>query len=336
MTITASPDLVTTTSLSRTLARANQDLAIAGKELSTGLFDDPVAASGGDAARLYAIERDIAFLDGRSTNLKLAGLRAEASQNAIARVEAALTPAGASLAAAVGIGDVGGATTIAKGGRDAFAEAVAALNTRFGERSLFAGAAVDQAALAPAADILADIATAVAAAPDAATAIAAVDDYFTSPAGFAATGYLGDAADVASVELADGVRVDYALKGDDASFRDALAALALTVIGAEGGFAGATDRERLAVLDEASQRGLNVVADVITLRGDLGVTEARIEEASIRIAGETSILEQARNKFVAKDQFVAASEFAALEAQLQAVFSVTARLSSLSLTSFLR
>ena len=37
-----------------------------------------------------------------------------------------------------------------------------------------------------------------------------------------------------------------------------------------------------------------------------------------------------------RDPFEAATEFAALEAQLQSIFTITARLSSLSLTGFLR
>ena len=119
-------------------------------------------------------------------------------------------------------------------------------------------------------------------------------------------------------------------------FKDVLKALALAVVGAEGSFAGATDAQRLDVMGAAAQSGLDSVGGLIALRGELGVSEARIEDAAVRIEGEISILGQARNNFVTKDPFVAASEFAALEAQLQAVFQVTARLSSLSLNNFLR
>ena len=75
---------------------------------------------------------------------------------------------------------------------------------------------------------------------------------------------------------------------------------------------------------------------MIDVQARLGVAEERIEIASVRVEAERSTLERALNDIVARDPYEAAAEFQALQIQLETVFGVTARLSSLSLNNFLR
>lgn len=336
MNTTGLPDLLSAGRLSRDLARVNADLERGAAEVSSGLKSDIVEASGGDPTRLYALERDLALAEGRRTGVSLAVNRADVTQSALERLEGAAGATGAALAAAVARGDIGAAELEGANARGAFGDAVAALNSRFGERSLFAGAATDGPALADADAILSEIAALAAAEPDAAGVIAAVDAYFADPAGFGATGYLGSDTDAPEADVGDGRRIGYAIRADRGEIKDTLAALAIGVIGAEGGFAGETRASRLKLLGEAAERGLAAQDEVIRLRSELGGAEARLEAAGVRADAEIGLLERARSDIRKRDSYKAAVEFQALETQLQTIFSVTARLSSLNLTNFLR
>ena len=331
------PDLLASSRLARDMAQVNRNLERASREVSTGLRDDPVAAAGGDPARLYALDRDLAAIDTRLTNLQLGAVRGEVIQSSLQRVQDLVSELGVELAAAAERRDIGAADRYAGTARSAFESVVNTLNSSFADRSLFAGAATDGAALADPDVILAEVAARVAAAPDAATALTAIDDYFfNDPAGFDTTGYLGSTSDAPATEIADGERIALATRADNDAIRGALAALAAAVIGAERAAPALSEVERLELLGSAASAGIAARDEVINLRATIGVAEERIETAQVRTEAEKTVLELSRNRFVLRDQFEAAAEFTALETQLQSIFTITSRLSSLSLSGFLR
>ena len=330
------PDLLSAGQSSRTISRVSQDLARVTQELSSGLNSNLVQASGGDPTRLYSIEQDLRMNEVRQFSVSQAQGRSSVTQTALERVQDAVGEFGAPLLGAVTLGDQQFSSVIASGARSAFSEVVSALNSRFGDRSLFAGAATDGPALADPDAILAEISAAVAGAADATDVVTAIDAYFSDPAGFQTSGFLGSPTDAADVELDDGEFVSFAVRADSIEIRDALSTLAITVIGAEGGYAGESDEAQQLLLGVAGRRSIEASDQIIRIRGDLGVAEERIEEASVRIGAEEDLLQQARSSIVARDPFEAAIELSAIETQVQAIFSVTARLSTLTLTNFIR
>ncbi len=337
MISTGLPDLLTSNRLSRDMSRVNQDLTVVAKELSTGRRSDLVAATNGDPSRLYTIERDVSALTLRSQNLALASGRSEVMQAALTSAGEALENIDLRLAGAAEIDDFGSAQRIAAGARSAFETVVQAMNSRFGERMLFSGADASGPALADADAILDEIAARVAAAPDAASVQAAIDDYFfTDPTGFETTGYLGSTSNASAVELAEGERLDYAVRADDDAVRASLAALASVVVGVEGTVPALDQNQTLALYGAAALDGIAARNQLTDVQARLGVAEERIEIATVRIDAERSTLEQALNNIVRRDPYEAATEFQALQAQLEMVFNITARLSSLSLNGFLR
>lgn len=331
------PDLLASDRLARDMAQVNRNLERVSREVSTGLRDDPVAASGGDPSRLYAIDRKLSAIDTRLTNLQLGAVRGEVIQSSLQRVQDLVGEVGVELAAAAERRDIAAADRYAEAARSAFESVVNTLNSSFADRSLFSGAATDGPALADGDVILAEVAARVAAAPDAATAMTAIDDYFfNDPTGFETTGYLGSTSDAPATEIADGERVSLATRADDNAIRGALAALAAAVVGAERAAPALSEFERLELLGAAAGAGIAARDGVINLRATIGVAEERIETAQVRTEAEKTVLELSRNRFVLRDQFEAAAEFTALETQLQSIFTITSRLSSLSLTGFLR
>lgn len=330
------PDLLTTNRTQRTIAEVQRNFTRASEELTSGRKSDVVEATGGDPARLYGVERGLAAAEQRRVAIDIAISRSGTTQAALERVQNNVSSIGVSLLAAVERPDFASADRIAAGARSAFEDTVAALNTRFGERTLFSGAITDGPALATGEEILTQILAATAGATDAAAVVAAVDLYFADPAGFAATGYLGSTADAPPAEVDEGLRVDHAVRADRAELVAGLRALALGVVAAESGFAGATIGERLNLMRESGASGVAAVEDVVNLRAELGVSEERLDIAKTRVSAETAFLERAKNALIAKDQFEAAQEFTALETQLSLIFELTGRLSGLNLANFLR
>lgn len=335
--INSVPDLLSGLGLQRGAAEMRLRMETVSVEVASGQQADLYAASGGDLVRLYAIEAKIETLNARTDRLALADARAEATQNALADVEATIGTIGLDITGALGLGDIRDARIHADTARDAFSAVVTALNNSFAGRSLFAGAATDSAALADGQVMLAQIALAVDATTTVADALTAIDDFFNAAmGGFEATGFLGDAADAPAVELGNDTRLAYARRADEQAIRDVLHGLATLVIGVEHPIATAGTVETEAVLRDGAERLIGTADGITDIRAALGSDQARIEDALTRSAAERSATEIARARMIARDPFEAASEFQALEAQMQSVYAVTARLAGLSLTNFLR
>lgn len=335
MTSIGVPDLLTNARVAGAIADVKRDFTRVGEELASGLHANIVKASGGDPSRLYSIERDLQLNAARGQSVDLAQGRASVAQKALGQVQARVEDLGARLAGFATLGDLRAADKFASQARGDFAAVVTALNSRSGGRSLFAGAATDAPALAAAEDILADIQARVGGATDADSLIAAVDDYFSDPAGFATSGYLGSAEDAPAAGASEGERLQVSTRADDDALKTAMSALALAVMASENP-ASLSDSARIDVMRDAAERGLTAGAEVVSLRSNLGAVEERLEEIGLTIEAERSFLERARASIRARDPFETAAEFTALETQMQTTFAVTARLTSLRLTDFLR
>ncbi|MEM0923814.1 MAG: hypothetical protein AAGI13_12270, partial [Pseudomonadota bacterium] len=150
------PDALASLRLQRNAGTVSRELARAGEEVATGIRQDIAEAVRANPQRLYAIERDLARNEYYANAITTAASRAELTQTSLALVQENTQEIGVSLLAAVDRGDSFSAAFEASQARSAFESSLAALNARFGERALFAGAAADGPALAEADSILAD------------------------------------------------------------------------------------------------------------------------------------------------------------------------------------
>jgi len=80
---------------------------------------------------------------------------------------------------------------------------------------------------------------------------------------------------------------------------------------------------------------IGVQQDLTGVRGALGAAEARIETIQTRNASERTALELARNQLLAADPFETATRLEEVQFQLQALYTVTARMGDLSLVNFI-
>ena len=220
--------------------------------------------------------------------------------------------------------------------REKFSAVIANLNTAVADRSIFAGAATDGPALVDAHTILSELTAAISAETTAAGVSAQIDDWFFTPGGgFETTAYLGSATDLGSFRLGEGQSATQPIKASDHEVRELLAALAKSAVIAEGTLNG--DIREQKVLAKQSAEGLLASSDDITMaRTRIGTVEARIEATAVRNSAEKTALELSRNKIAAVDPYETATALKAAHGQLQSLYTVTATLSNLSFTDYMR
>ncbi len=336
MTISALSDLTYHQVRARQVEETRARMETAGQELTTGQHEDIRAALRGDLNKLFSIDRELAMTAQRRSGLNIAQGKAAVIQDRLTLLQDISNDTGINLQIAVERGDFVSASTYASDARHRLSQVVSALNTTYQSKSLFSGAAEDRAALENADEIMDDINAIVAGSASAADAITAIDDYFFSVGGgFETDIYVGATEDAPGVPTSETATSVISFRADDPAIREVLRGLALASAVAEGGFAGDL-AQQAEMLTEAGNSMHNAKEGVIQLGAALGMAENQIANALTTADDDIQALQIARNDIVGVDPYEAASRFTALEGQLSSMYTVTARLSALNLTNFLR
>jgi flagellar hook-associated protein 3 FlgL len=329
MRVTGGSELARMKMLQRLAIETRNKIDTAGEEMTSGLNSSRYEATGGNLTRLFALERSLDRNGVFTATISLTETRLDVMQTALGNILSPIEDLSVDMSAAVGIGDQAAALTHARTARQAFANTVSSLNSQVAGQSLFAGTATDRPALANADAMLADLDTLAQGSATAADAIAAIDAYFAKPAGaFYTTGYTGSADDLTPVDIGEGTRLDYGVRADQDELVAVLRSQAMAAVVAGGAFNGDADAQ-MALIGEAAASMLSAKEGVLDLRSSVGTRQEALETAKAQRTAERETLDLARNTIVATDPLEAASNFDALENQLNAIYTVTARLSSL-------
>lgn len=336
MIIAGYSDLASVMKLSEQSMRTKTALEVASGELSSGIKDNLVKATAGDLGKLFAIDRTISRLSSEADAIQLAGGKSALAQTALGNIHENLVDFGPQLLSAVERGDTQSSRFVAVDARHALGAVVSSLNVRYGRHSIFAGAALDQRAIASAEVIIGDISAIVATSADSTAALIAIDCYFFSPAGgFETTVFLGATQDVPPFRDQNGEIIEYAQRADSRGIRNAIRALTIAAVASDApNFLGTSDQVDL--LREAGNSAIAATGDITTLRETLGFTEGRIENAQASNRAMSGVFELERSSIISTDPYETATRFEALQVQLQTIYTITARLSNLSLTNYLR
>lgn len=305
-------------------------------ELSSGKVADLAKHLRGDQTRLAGIDRTLALLDGFGRAATETAQSLSMMQTALAQVDGARN----TLANRLILTDTGTPATDVKANagaaRDGFASIVRALNVKAGNQSLFAGATTDRASLADPTAMLANIRAAVAGATTAADVQIAVAVWFDAPTGgFATMGYLGDSGPALTrrVDPDETLRID--ARADAPAMRDLLAAAVLAAVADDPGIT-LSESERAGMLRDAGTRLMTAADGMVRMRAALGSTEARLEELGAARSAQITMLQTTRVEMTAADPFDTATRLQEIQQQLETHYTLTARLSRLTLTDYLR
>jgi flagellar hook-associated protein 3 FlgL len=295
---------------------------------------DLTKALDGDTARFSGIRYSLSQLDSYNQV-------ATETQQTLANIQTVLSKVDGSRSAAAErlllVNDSSSVTQIneaASSSRGTFEEIVLALNTRTADRALMGGNGVNVAPLASAETMLADIETTIGGAVDQATISATVDAWFNDPAGgFFTSGYQGDAAAPAERRVSESRTIEIDARADDPAIRQVLQGAALAALAND--LPGLDQETRSGMLQEAASQLYGSASDLVAVQARIGFTEASVGRALAETNAQQNALQQAQNDLSLADPFETATRLQATQLQLETFFSVTARMSQLSLLRFI-
>jgi flagellar hook-associated protein 3 FlgL len=309
-------------------------------ELSTGRHADTGRALGGDFRAVADLSHRIQLHSVFARTIAEAGIDAQGRQAALERVEAELDGLAPHLLGMATGGSLQDMTLSLADAPDRFAQAVAALNTRVADKALFAGDAPDRAALVSAETMLEALRPLARAAPDAAAMIATVEAWFLDPGdGFDTLAWQGGAGPAAPAILGEGQQEQAGITARDPALREVLAGLALAALAAEEagpGPAPIAETERRALVRAGAMRLDRGEDALIRLRSDLGASQARIEAARVAAEAARSSAEIDLAHLTGADPYRTATDLQSVQTRLEQLYILTARLSRLTLSEYLR
>ena len=210
---------------------------------------------------------------------------------------------------------------------------MAGLNTRIGAQSLFAGQATDRAAVASVETLMTALDGVVAGAISSADVETAVNDWFSDPLGFAATIYQGGGP-LAPVPIGRDQSAQIDITALDPAIVDTIKGLAMAALLSRG-VLGGSDVARADLAKRAGENLASYQTGMAELQARLGSTEANIINTGVQNDAEKSALETARLGLLSVDPYETAAKLQEAQTQLETLFSITARLSRLSLVNYL-
>ncbi|MEE9428967.1 MAG: flagellin [Paracoccaceae bacterium] len=336
MNFTSIGDLALTFQNRRQSVQMKSDLARLAHELASGQKSNLSTAIAGDYAPIVGLERDLKVMSAYITSTSEAGMFVTTQQTALEFIESTMGGLGSALLSAGNSEHSMIIQTTTVDAKQKFSAVVTALNTSVADRYVFSGQATDTPPLADATLILSALQTAVAAETTATGIEGVVDAWFDDVGGgFETSGYLGSAAAMAPFRLSESDTASVQLTASDQNVRSILKGFALSALVGEGAL-NSNPTERAALARIAGEQVLNAEYSLTEIRARIGTSEAHIDTAAAKNSAQKAALEIARTEITAVDPYRTAVELETVQNQLETLYTVTARLSRLSLAEFLR
>lgn len=336
MTITQTGDLFRSLQLRRDTTRLRTDLTKLANELSSGVRSDLSKVLKGDYTNLAQTESGLNRLDGFKQIIAEHRFHTSTTQVSLENLRSFGSHSGSLLA----LPEISDATLATSAGADAlsrFEASVRQVNVQAAGRSIFSGTASDQPALADPGTILtaieAEIASAGAATANDIETI--VSGWFANGGGFDTVAYIGGPAASVNTILNDSEEAPPNLTAQEPEIREFLKAMTLGALVGRDALAG-DPAEQHALLQKSGEALIVADKSLVELQSKVGLIEAQIDRASVEVNSERDALLTARSQLIETDPFEAAVKLQQTEIQLESIYSVTARLSRLSIVGYLQ
>lgn len=316
--------------------RLQQDLMRLTQELSSGRQTDIGQSTGGDFSTLADLGRSVRMQTAFAQSIAEAAVAANGRQAALERVEAGVSGFAPQILGLATGGSLQDLTLSIADAPNRMAQAVGALNTQVAGKSLFAGDAPDRPAVISAAAMLDDLRPLVSATTTAADMIAVVEDWFLAPGGgYDTVAWQGGDGAAAPAILGETQQENTGITARDPALRQVLAGFALAAFASEGTGPG-SDPVRRDVIKAAALRLEKGEDALIRLRSDLGASQARIEEARTAAEAARASAEMEQTRLTEADPYRSATDLQSVQTRLEQLYILTARLSRLTLSEYLR
>lgn len=320
------PSSLLSSGLSPDVQTIRERLKTASEEAVTGRYSDLTNHLSGKIGQAMLGQKALDDIGEQRVRLTLLQGRLDVTQNALATVQESTNGIAARMQSALGSGDNVSRAAAANDATAALETTFSALNTRLGNRYIFAGNAISSMPLASTETLLADIRQLAATATDAADFENALDTYFDTPGGgWRQNVYSG--TESSSDPLAK--------SGTDPALLKVIRGLAVVSL--------STPNQGLPLLSsntsaafQASSTLLTGQTELTELRANVGLSQSQISRNLEALDIEEAVMSSTFNSLTARDQYEAATELRELERNLEASYLLTSRLSNLSLLNYLR
>lgn len=326
-------DLAHSFQLRRHTVTAKAELQSLNNEVATGQSRDITAKVRGDIQPLASLDSTLSRLDGYAVLARETGLLAAAMQSALGVINSISSDLGEFLISSNSSTLETRVSAAGSAARANLSTTVSALNTRFGDQSIFAGKATATLAVTDSETLLSTVQAVVGAASSAADVQTAVSAWFDDPAGYEALMYQGGAPRT-PLTVADGEQAQLNITAVEPAIKETLKGLVMAALLDKGVLANAPD----ARMELAKNAGLHLLqsnTDRAYLAGRLGGVQAQIDNAASRNSAESTTLKIVRNEMTTVDPYEVASKLQDMQSQLEKIYTLTARMTRLSLMDYL-
>ncbi|NQY13071.1 MAG: hypothetical protein HRT81_04320 [Henriciella sp.] len=314
------------TAIVNNIGGLREQLEARGEEATTGFQSDLVQHLNGRIDQALLGERAIQDNQDEQSRLGLRSIRLSLTDSTLTSVRELTEGLQIGMLGALGTGEVEAQDLFATEARTALDDVLSRMNARNGERFLFSGDATATSPFGTADELLADIRTIAQGATDEADFAAQLDTYFDDPAGGFQTNFYRGAQTASDAD---------SVVGNQTAFSDVfrgLAVMALSRTSESVPFVGAGSP----AMDTALQRLERGRTELVNIQAGVGMRRANIANEQELLSRELTLLNQAFTDLAGKDQYEAATQLRELEANLEASYLLTTRLSNLSITNYLR
>ncbi|MCI5045176.1 MAG: hypothetical protein MRY72_10810 [Aquisalinus sp.] len=336
MAISSVPDLLSARRFNRTTLELRQRIEVVSQEAVTGRRQDLTEATRGSVGEAHLLNKAVQDIDSRLNLYKVSDTRISIMNQTLSGARQTMDSIGVRVLTVLGSNSDAGIDTIIQEAETSLRTIFSSLQINQGSRNLFSGDATNVSPLGDVDQLLSDVRAIVSAGPDTATIDAALETYFNDPAGgFQTTIYQGGTGSANSILLEGDTRLDFNVRADDAAIKQVFRGLAMIASADVTPFERYSD-EYENFFNSGSFNLTNGESGLVELESGLGIAQQTITNSQDTLASAKITLSATYNDMTSRDQFEASAELKAIEVQLEASYLLTARLTELSLTNFIR
>ncbi|MDN3713034.1 hypothetical protein QWZ10_17115 [Paracoccus cavernae] len=307
-------------------------------EATTGIKKDLAKHLGGNTAIINQVEHKLALLDAFKKNTTEAEGTLNAMQLAMQSIQDTIVDLGPALISEASLSSDAQIDIRNAQSKEHLASTIRALNTTLAGKSLFSGSRTDTAPLPSANALIDEISFEISGLSSLADIETSIKNWFDAPAGGA--GYIdniykGNLDTSHEFPTSERRTINISTNASSPAIREILRGLALYTI------AGSPQTNQ----DGNLQRGLLIAAGEALIHGNdlmsiersrVGFSEELLKKEIAQNSSESSALSVSRNTMITAEPFETALSLKETESNLNNLYTLTARLSSLRLTDYLR
>lgn len=338
MTLTSISDQARAYALQVASNRIKTTLSTLTKEVASGEVADLGQRLQGNTRAISEIEGRMTMTQQFQRNAAETAHQLQAMQDLFADVRTSTTDLGLALGSDPFITKPTNIIARTAEAATAFESVIQRLNSADSNRFLLSGDASHTAPLSPASEILDALTVVVAGSTTADEVLQAVSDWFDAPpgaGGFLDNAYHGTVATAQRKAVGEDVVIDIKTSAASPAVRNLLKGLASAAL-LERGALAAQPVERGQLLTRSGLQMMSADTDLLGEMSRIGLNQQITERAQTGNASALTTLNIARNEIRSADPFETAAALKEVQAQLESLYTVTARLSNLKLVDYLR